>query len=41
MSLLSDEIDGTIEVVPDPFDDDTPIVAACDLSNPEVCESCT
>jgi len=24
----------------DPFDDDTPIVAACDLENPESCESC-
>lgn len=24
----------------DPFDDDTPIVASCDLENPESCESC-
>ena len=25
----------------DPFDDDEPIVASCDLENPESCESCT
>jgi hypothetical protein len=25
----------------DPFADDTPIVASCDLSNPDICESCT
>ena len=25
----------------DPFDDDTPIVAVCDLENPESCESCS
>jgi hypothetical protein len=25
----------------DPFSDDTPIVASCDLENPESCESCT
>lgn len=25
----------------DPFMDDTPIVATCDLANPESCESCT
>ena len=24
----------------DPFEDDTPIVASCDLENPESCESC-
>lgn len=24
----------------DPFEDNTPIVAACDLENPESCESC-
>lgn len=24
----------------DPFADDTPIVAACDLSSPESCEAC-
>ena len=24
-----------------PFDDDEPIVASCDLENPESCESCT
>ena len=24
----------------DPFADDTPIEAACDLENPESCESC-
>jgi hypothetical protein len=24
----------------DPFLDDTPIVASCDLANPESCESC-
>lgn len=24
----------------DPFTDDTPIEAACDLENPESCESC-
>lgn len=24
----------------DPFADDTPVVAACDLSSPDVCESC-
>ena len=23
-----------------PFEDDTPIEAQCDLENPEVCESC-
>lgn len=28
-------------VTADPFEDDEPIVASCDLSNPEVCESCT
>lgn len=32
---------GFVEVHVDPFDDDEPIVATCDLSNPEVCESCT
>ena len=25
----------------DPFADDEPIVASCDLENPESCESCT
>lgn len=25
----------------DPFEDDTPIVASCDLSSPESCESCS
>jgi len=25
----------------DPFADDTPIEATCDLENPESCESCT
>jgi hypothetical protein len=24
----------------DPFDDDTPLDVACDLENPESCESC-
>jgi hypothetical protein len=24
----------------DPFEDDTPLEAACDLSSPEICESC-
>lgn len=24
----------------DPFEDDEPIVAACDLENPESCDSC-
>lgn len=24
----------------DPFEDDEPIAAACDLSSPEICESC-
>jgi len=24
----------------DPFEDDTPIMAVCDLENPESCESC-
>ena len=24
----------------DPFHDDTPITAQCDLENPETCESC-
>lgn len=37
---LVDEIDGIVEFV-DPFDDDEPIVASCDLDNPSVCESCT
>jgi len=36
---LVDEIDGLIEFV-DPFDDEEPIIASCDLDNPEVCESC-
>lgn len=26
--------------VTDPFDDDTPLEASCDLENPETCESC-
>lgn len=25
----------------DPFKDDEPVGAVCDLSNPEICESCT
>jgi len=33
------EIEGVDEVV-DPFEDDTPIVASCDLANPESCDSC-
>ena len=40
MSTLVDEIDGLIEFV-DPFDDEEPTVASCDLDNPSVCESCT
>ena len=28
------------QVTPDPFFDDEPIVASCDLSTPETCESC-
>lgn len=36
---LVDEIDGLVEFV-DPFDDQEPIVAACDVENPESCESC-
>jgi len=31
---------GFKEAFQDPFDDDEPIVAACDLENPEACESC-
>ena len=36
---LKKEIDGELEVI-DPFDDDEPIIASCDLENPEACESC-
>jgi hypothetical protein len=28
------------EVPVDPFEDDEPIEGQCDLSNPEICESC-
>lgn len=31
---------GRTPVDMDPFMDDTPIVASCDLSNPESCDSC-
>ena len=33
------EITSEIPVI-DPFQDDTPIVAVCDLENPESCETC-
>ena len=36
---LALEVAGVSEVV-DPFEDDAPIVAVCDLENPESCESC-
>jgi len=29
-----------LESFSDPFNDDTPIDAQCDLSNPDVCDSC-
>jgi hypothetical protein len=29
-----------IDSFDDPFNDDTPIEASCDLENPESCESC-
>jgi hypothetical protein len=40
---LVDEIDGLQPFghqFVDPFDDEEPIVASCDLDSPEVCESC-
>ena len=42
-SLAQSEFNGItseIPVVTDPFEDDTPITAVCDLENPESCESC-
>lgn len=41
---LVDEIDGLLpsgQQFVDPFDDEEPIVASCDLANPESCESCS
>ena len=44
MGPMFDEIDESLlgeRPDLDPFDDDEPIVAMCDLENPESCESCT
>ena len=32
------EIQGLVEVVPDPFEDDEPLV--CGVENPEYCDTC-
>ena len=41
--LYENPVEDAVGEVPvsDPFDDDEPIVASCDLENPESCESCT
>lgn len=41
-SLAQSEFNAITSEIPvtDPFLDDTPITAVCDLENPESCESC-
>lgn len=38
--ILPQEDDGDFDDIDWGSDADAPIVASCDLSNPEVCESC-
>lgn len=40
--LAQQEFNAITSEIPviDPFNDDTPIEAVCDLENPESCESC-
>ena len=37
---ITSEIPAVNGAAMDPFQDDTPITAACDLENPDTCESC-